>query len=320
MEDLKSATLRTLRELARKYLGKGHSKLKTRSELLDALAKKLPKLFGSQATEEPAAKPKTKKQAAAAKPKRRVATKIVAAKQPVVPSRPQAKVASSRPARSPHPAEPLVEGFFVARVAGEKEARRHHLTEETGHLRAESSFDEGLGDLPASYGGDLAVLLPRDPRTLFFFWEFREQTVREAFAGLKSPRTILRVLEGDRLIREVDFALESKSFYLHDLEPARPYRIEVYAAGEGGALRLLWATPRSITLPPEGPSSDLSFRTWRLPWDVPTSRAEAWVRQNAGARREGIAPGHLETSRAQAASSPALARWSPTPSGQGFSR
>ncbi len=44
MADLKSVTVEYLRELARKHLGRGHSKLKTKEELLGALVKLVPGL------------------------------------------------------------------------------------------------------------------------------------------------------------------------------------------------------------------------------------------------------------------------------------
>ena len=37
MEDLKKLSLERLRELARKHLGKGHSRLRTRAQLIEAL-------------------------------------------------------------------------------------------------------------------------------------------------------------------------------------------------------------------------------------------------------------------------------------------
>ena len=61
-----------------------------------------------------------------------------------------------------HVAEPVVEGFFVARVIGEGEARRHHLVDEASHPPASSAPepDDGLGELPAGYADDSALLLP----------------------------------------------------------------------------------------------------------------------------------------------------------------
>ena len=45
MSDVKSLTVRALRELAKKHLGKGYSKFKTKDELLAALKKIVPTLF-----------------------------------------------------------------------------------------------------------------------------------------------------------------------------------------------------------------------------------------------------------------------------------
>ena len=54
MDDIKSMTVRYLRDLARKHLGRGHSKLKTKEELLAALAEHVPaiaRLLGKRAAE-----------------------------------------------------------------------------------------------------------------------------------------------------------------------------------------------------------------------------------------------------------------------------
>jgi hypothetical protein len=174
----------------------------------------------------------------------------------------------------PRPAEPLVEGFFVARVMGERELRRHHLTEDQaprGGASSAAGFEEELGELPLDYGDDLALALARDPHTLFITWDFSPATRARALEGLESPRAVLRVFDGDRLVREEEFALESRSFYIHGLPAGRPYRVEAHFVGRAGLSRRLGHSTYPMTLPQSGPSEDTSVRFMRMPPPPPPS-------------------------------------------------
>jgi uncharacterized protein DUF4912 len=150
------------------------------------------------------------------------------APEPPVSSAPPAPPVPPEP---PEPArtsaEPLVEGFFVARIAGEDEARRHHLTgasnapppDAPGGLISNGS----LGTLPMDYADDTVVLLPRDPHTLFVFWDFNASTRERAAQGLEDPRTVMRLYDDhDILLGVIDVALESRSFYIGGLPAGRP--------------------------------------------------------------------------------------------------
>jgi hypothetical protein len=188
-----------------------------------------------------------------------------------------------------HAAEPLVEGFFVARMMGERELRRHHLTEDqaprpgvNGKAAAGFGYEENLGELPLDYGNDLALALARDPHTLFITWDFGAVTLSRASEGLDSPRALLRVFDGDRLVREEEIALESRSFYIHGLPPGRPYRVEAHLAGREGRSRRIGQSTHPLTLPRTGPSPDTSVRFMQMPppprvpaQGVPPSAVEA---------------------------------------------
>ncbi|PTL78275.1 DUF4912 domain-containing protein [Vitiosangium sp. GDMCC 1.1324] len=331
MADLKSVTVEYLRELARKHLGRGHSKLKTKKDLLAALVKRVPglaKLAGLQQPREAegdeTARRGSRKAPAAVSAASRTEKPEERPRKPLVPesSQPEEdeddektpvyhppkpaevvnfppKPKSGRPSSddeptvgnpivSPrkdppeppesaelshtaqHAAEPLVEGFFVARMAGEEEAWRHHLTESQRRRPRETlgspDYDEQLGHLPQDYGDDTVLLLPRDPHTLFLLWDFGAEVRQRALDGLESPRAVLRVYDdSDVLVRVIDVALESRSFYIHGLPPGRPYRVEAHFVGSSGRTRRIGHSSNRVFLPPTGPSSDTSVRFLRMP-------------------------------------------------------
>ncbi|NVJ27099.1 DUF4912 domain-containing protein [Myxococcus sp. AM011] len=171
-----------------------------------------------------------------------------------------------------HPAEPLVEGFFVARVRGEAEARRHHLqqppapTPEASLLAAPEP--EAQEPLSREYHDDTALLLPRDPHTLFALWDFSPATRSRAMQGLEEPRSVLRVFDGESLVREVDCSLESRSYYIHGLPPGRPYRVEAHFVGRDGKAHRIGPSSNRVALPPSGVSTDTSVRFLRRPVPV----------------------------------------------------
>ncbi|WP_147446482.1 DUF4912 domain-containing protein [Corallococcus sp. CA047B] len=169
----------------------------------------------------------------------------------------------------PHAAEPLVEGFFVTKIAGQAEARRHHLLEEQAPrlppADATPERQEHLTELPLDYQDDAMVLLARDPHTLFVFWDFSDASMQRALDGLPSPRAVLKVFDGEGVAREVDFALESRSFYLRDMSPGRTFRVEAHFVGTDGRSRRIGHSSNRATLPPAGPSSDTSIRFLRNP-------------------------------------------------------
>ncbi|MHB8872391.1 MAG: DUF4912 domain-containing protein [Myxococcaceae bacterium] len=322
MDDLKSLTVRYLRELARKHLGKGYSRLKTKDELIAALKKAVPsalKPAAKAAKSKTVAKPvvsmpakivrfakqaidrsievtvpgKRKPPPPAEEPRKVPEVKRPAPKpaaQAAAPTPPRRAAPAPRPAPEPvpepapevePPAPPLVEGFFVARVAGEGEVRRHHLTEEQARpvvQPADGGYDEKLGELPDAYEDDSAVLLPRDPNTLFFFWDFQSATRAAARSGLNEPRAVIRVYEGEALVREVDFALESKSFYVHDLPAGRPYRVEAHFVGKDGQSRRVGRPTNVVALPSFGPSQVTSVRFLRIPWTMPLRLLRQYLR------------------------------------------
>ncbi len=193
-------------------------------------------------------------------------------------SRP-ALIAPATPDRTEGATDPA--GFFVARVRGEEAVREapHPMAEaasDTGAWVPEGvplgpSYDEDLGELPWGYGDDAVVALPRDPRSLFLYWDHAGETLRRGYDGLDHPRAQLWLFAGVgagwERIRTLDVALESRGYYLHDLEPGRTYRAEIRAVDRAGRERLLGPSSNEIALPPFGPSAVADDRFVRLPWD-----------------------------------------------------
>ncbi len=308
MPDLKKMTLENLRELARRKLGPGHAKLKTKAELIRALEEAG---GGAEATRTLGEKPASAAGKAVRRPKEaakgapdRVRASTRAAKPADAasasarkgakssPARKQGKtgsaaapsVASARdaaaPASRPPPTEADPEGFFVARVRGEEAVREApHPMGEVSREQARTPpqvvralHDEGLGDLPWRYGDDAFVALPRDPRSVFLYWDHADETIASAFAGLDSPRSQLCVFvragAGWERIRAIDFALESRSYYVHELEPGRTYRAEIHIVDRHGNDRRVAQPSNEVSLPPVGPSPIVDDRFIRIPWDV----------------------------------------------------
>ncbi|WP_253817321.1 DUF4912 domain-containing protein [Myxococcus xanthus] len=337
MEDLKSVTVSYLRELARKHLGSGYSRMK-KEELLAALAayvpalaklarlagiRVLPKRSAAKPAASPARAPAARKAKAptpdAAKAPRKSRTPTAAKDQGRVsaPKRVAAKRASEKPGSKPtvkpakvvtfppkprverprepvtpvmtsvtrplvpapepmprpvtrsapvqRPAEPVEEGFFVARVAGEAEARRHHLVESAPVSPPHPVDAEDLGELPAGYQDDAVLLLPRDPHTLFVSWDFSLGALLRAQDALEAPRTVLRVFGDEQMERELDFAVEARGFYIPGLPSGRTYRVEAHFVGRDGRSCRIGASSNRVTLPPAGVSTDLTVRFLRVP-------------------------------------------------------
>jgi hypothetical protein len=310
MPDYKKMTLESLRELARSLLGPGHSK-KTKAELVSALerggkaappaparkeragavgkaARAAAEKLGSAAREGvKAVKAVAGKAAPAKRPGRKAAGEGAAGPRTAAPkSRARKPAEAERAPAARHPQGPDPDGFFVARIRGEEAMREapHPMTEtapgggwqEAEEPRGAATYEEKLGELPWSYGDDAFVALPRDPTCLFLYWDFAGGTLSRGFEGLDHPRTQLWIHASagagwDR-VRVVDFALESRGFYVHDLEPGRVYRAEIHVVDRAGRDRLLGVPSNECGLPPVGPSPVMDDRFIRIPWDLPLGK------------------------------------------------
>jgi hypothetical protein len=337
MAELKNLTVQALRDLARKALGRGHSKLKTKSELIAALQSAERKVAGAaekaagkvreatgrvaRATERAVETVRGKgrevaggrgagKERAGGKPEKRVKEEGHAARAAGAAGKAAreaarsmrevaqaAKAAARRVRAAGGEPEPDPEGHMVARVAGEDAARfaPHPLTESAlessrsarpagvePRRGAEAAgeapaMEEGLGELPWAYGDDALMALPRDPRTLFLYWDHAPDTLRDAWAGLDGGKPQIWVFAQERdggwtRVRVLDFALESRSYYLHDLDPGRVYRAEIHVVDRQGRDRLLPRGSNPMMLPAVGPSPIIDDRFLRILWSEPLQR------------------------------------------------
>ncbi|HEY6101338.1 MAG TPA: DUF4912 domain-containing protein [Anaeromyxobacter sp.] len=324
MPDFKKMTVESLRELARKTLGPGHSRLKTKSELIRALeqaggggaetaraagtparsaagraaaatgkAVRAVKQAGGEGARAVARAGKAAAEAAAqgaragvrSAKERKTGTlgKAAAAAAGAVAG---VAVAAKRARGAPPEGLPDPEGYFVARVRGQEAVREApHAMAEEGADRAHPAwsegvgqplFEEALGELPWGYGDDAFVALPRDPKTVFLYWEHSRETLERSFGGMDHPRAQLwvfgRTSAGWDRVRTIEFALESRGYYVHDLEPGRLYRAEIHAVDRAGRDRLIGRGSNEVALPPVGPSPLIDDRFIRIPWDMPLGR------------------------------------------------
>jgi hypothetical protein len=229
----------------------------------------------AKAKEAPGARPVANARAVA-KAKAVVQAKAVAKAKAVVQAKADAK---AKPVVA-RPTGPDPEGFFVARIRGEDAVRDapRQMLERGGfdeEPRIQAELDEGLGDLPWTYGDDALIALPRDPHTLFIYWDHAQATLASAFAGLDHPHAQIWLFvrgAGWERVRVVDFALESRGYYLHDLEPGRVYRAEIHVVDRRGQDRVLPHTSNAMLLPPHGPSPVVDDRFINIPWALPLPR------------------------------------------------
>jgi len=258
MDDLKKLTVGYLRSLARKRIGRGHSKLKTKAQLLNALKDWL--LDSLQKRLRPV---KTKTAARSGKPAAKILTPAGAKRRASSGERRGSRPAGrkSKPV-GPQRVQPLIEGFFVARVAEEAEVHTHGLTETT---TTPSSSGNGMADLPEQAADLRMHALARDPGTLFAFWEFSKASWQRAARGLRSPRPVLRVFHGGQLVRELEFLPEARSIYVHHLNPGHRYRVEAHLVGVDGRSKLV-GDPSAVVELPKSSHSEGEARFAHLAW------------------------------------------------------
>jgi hypothetical protein len=169
-----------------------------------------------------------------------------------------------------HPGEPSHPGVALAPpgIVPESDVRVH-TPAAAAPQPAHGHVNESLGDLPWSYGDARLVGMVRDPQTLYVYWDFSQQQIEAAFAGLGAARAVLKLWNArngaGELVREVEVQLEARGWYLRELPAGIEVRAELWAVGERGA-RMMRAG-RPIKLPPAAPSDQLETFYLRIPLD-----------------------------------------------------
>jgi hypothetical protein len=237
-------TVAELRELARKHLGSGHSRLKTKTELIAALKQKV---SDSRAKAVPA---KTKSPPKAKQRSKRATTARaarVSSRSPRVPD----TGAVRAPPEASTPRKVLNEGFFVGAQAP------------TAIPRPRAPIQSAPA-LPDGYRSNDVVAIHRGPGTLFVFWDFGEETIRAAAQGLVDWRLVVRVYRGAEIVKEVPVELAHGRAYLEDL-PDDSARVELHAVGTNASRRIAGSN-----IPPSFQSDKPSLlRLADLAWDLP---------------------------------------------------
>lgn len=169
-----------------------------------------------------------------------------------------------------HLAEPAHPGVPLSPpgIVPESDVRLHSPAAATPPARGR---DDELGDLPLGYGDGRLVALVRDPATLFIYWDLSPQQIEQAFSGIGTARAVLKLWNsrhgGGELVRETDVQLETRGWYVRDLQSGTELRVELWAVGERGARMLRAARP--IRLPPSIPSDQLEAFYVRLDLNQP---------------------------------------------------
>ena len=143
---------------------------------------------------------------------------------------------------------PDPDGYFVARVRGRGGGARGAAPDDRddvgraggvprprrGRGGRRRGYEENLGELPWGYGDDAFVALPRDPRTLFLYWDLARETAQRGFDGLDKPRVAAVGLRA----RRRRLGLRS-----HDGLRARVARLTTYTTSSPAASTARRSTP-----------------------------------------------------------------------------
>lgn len=123
--------------------------------------------------------------------------------------------------------------------------------------------------LPANYGEDLVVVLVRNPRSLYVYWEtgggglaeLREMLGAEAFAQTIPCLRVFDLTDGRQFTDDV--GENDDHWFIHGLEPNHRYIVSLERRTQGGRYYLLSLSDPIIT-PPDRPTAGGSLLYQRL--------------------------------------------------------
>ncbi len=157
--------------------------------------------------------------------------------------------------------------------------------------------------LPSRYATDSLLLLPRDPRSIFYLWE-----LSSACIGAAPPEAGIYLCSDDGTALRLDGSLSSGigSGYVEALEPGRRYWLELL---HGDGTR---ASPplrsREVNLPPEAPTERGDHKRAQIPFSAPLARFATPRRAQEGAHEQGALERPADGARRLIGSSELLAK------------
>lgn len=120
--------------------------------------------------------------------------------------------------------------------------------------------EEATQELPANYGDNKLVLLPRDPYWAYLFWEIQphriEDGLRSLNKSLNEVRWVLRVRqlgEGGENYYDVDIDPAARNWYLRLSPPGASFSADIGLLDAEGYFAAL-ASSNPAALPPDAPS------------------------------------------------------------------
>lgn len=157
-----------------------------------------------------------------------------------------------------------------ARVQKEELMSEQLKVQETKFSIAKETVPERAlpGELPHSYGRDRLVILARDPRWIYAYWELS----RVKDERLLNAAKVLRVYDVSRIVFtganarrffDVEIPGETDNWYIDTGDPGRSWCVELGARGPDRRFIPLLRS-NTITAPPEGPSN-IADEEWMVP-------------------------------------------------------
>jgi hypothetical protein len=188
-------------------------------------------------------------------------------------------------AAAPEPAPPSLEGQREQPTNGgpqpSEQTQATRSKYEVGPTPPEQllEIDRGLPELPEGYGDNRVVLLPRDPKWLYAYWDITNEH-KEAARRTGGRALALRLYDVTDVVFdgtnahgmwEQEAHELARNWYLHVPIPNRHYCLEVGYRGGHGDWHLL-ARSNTVAAPAERPSERVHDVFVTMPFDQPLPR------------------------------------------------
>jgi len=120
---------------------------------------------------------------------------------------------------------------------------------------------EFLGDLPESYGTRRLFLTPRDPHTLFAYWDFTHDQILQAEKEAADGKVFLQIFTpGKERVHQIHVTPGSREWFFPTHRPSNLFQAELGFYRSNGSFHHL-AVSQQVTTPPDSPSAnqDIQF-------------------------------------------------------------